>query len=58
MGIWHFDQIASWGKTELAWVDERLEGFKGRAARDKWVSQCKKLAKGWRPDSAVGQKPV
>jgi NADH-quinone oxidoreductase subunit E len=58
MGIWHFDQIASWGKTELNWVDERLEGFKGRAARDKWVSQCKKLAKGWRPDSAVGQKPV
>jgi NADH-quinone oxidoreductase subunit E len=58
MGVWHFDQIASWGKSELAWVDERLEGFKGRAARDEWVKQSKKLAKGWRPDSAVGEKPV
>jgi NADH-quinone oxidoreductase subunit E len=57
MGVWHFDQIASWGKAELAWVDERLEGFKGRAARDEWVKQSKKLAKGWRPDSAVGEKP-
>ena len=58
MGVWHFDQIAAWGKAELAWVDERLEGFKGRAARDEWVKQCKKLAKGWRPDNAVGEKPV
>jgi NADH-quinone oxidoreductase subunit E len=57
MGVWHFDQIASWGKAELAWVDERLEGFKGRAARDEWVKQSKKLALGWRPDSAVGEKP-
>jgi NADH-quinone oxidoreductase subunit E len=58
MGVWHFDQIASWGKAELNWVDDRLEGFKGRASRDEWVKQSKKLAKGWRPDSAVGEKPV
>jgi NADH-quinone oxidoreductase subunit E len=58
MGVWHFDQIAAWGKSELSWVDERLEGFKGRAARDEWVKQSKKLAKGWRPDSAVGERPV
>ena len=58
MGIWHFDQIASWGKAELAWVDERITGFKGRALRDEWVKQCKKLAKGWRPDNSVGEKPV
>ncbi len=57
MGIWHFDQVASWGKAELAWVDERLEGFKGRASRDEWVKQAKKLATGWRPSSAVGDKP-
>ncbi|NJM29094.1 MAG: NADH-quinone oxidoreductase subunit NuoE [Rhizobiales bacterium] len=57
MGIWHFDQIASWSAKELAWVDERLEGFKGRAKRDDWVKQAKKLAKGWRPDSAVGERP-
>ncbi|MBK8457045.1 MAG: NADH-quinone oxidoreductase subunit NuoE [Phyllobacteriaceae bacterium] len=58
MGVWHFNQIASWGKAELAWVDERLEGFKGRASRDEWVKQAKKLATGWRPDNAVGDKPV
>lgn len=58
MGVWHFDQIASWKAEELAWVDARLTGFKGRATRDDWVSQAKKLATGWRPDSAVGDKPV
>jgi NADH-quinone oxidoreductase subunit E len=58
MGVWHFDQIAAWGKAELAWIDERLEGFKGRAARDEWVKQSKKLAKGWRPEKGVGDKPV
>jgi NADH-quinone oxidoreductase subunit E len=57
MGVWHFDQIASWSAKELAWVDERLEGFKGRAKRDDWVKQAKKLAKGWRPESAVGERP-
>ena len=57
MGVWHFDQIASWTKAELKWIDERLEGFKGRAERDEWVMQAKKLAGGWRPQSASGQKP-
>ncbi|HMT14088.1 MAG TPA: NADH-quinone oxidoreductase subunit NuoE, partial [Aestuariivirga sp.] len=57
LGIWHFDQIAQWTARELAWVDGRLEGFKGRAQRDEWVKQAKKLAKGWRPDNAVGDKP-
>jgi NADH-quinone oxidoreductase subunit E len=58
MGIWHFDQIASWSATQLKWVDENLKGFKGRASRDEWVPQAKKLAKGWRPDSDVGEKPA
>jgi NADH-quinone oxidoreductase subunit E len=57
MGVWHFDQVASWTAKELAWVDERLEGFKGRAKRDDWVKQSKKLSTGWRPDNAVGEKP-
>ena len=57
MGVWHFDQIAAWTKPELKWVDERLEGFKGRAARDKWIAQAKKLAKGWRPAKGAGDKP-
>ncbi len=57
MGIWHFDQIAAWKAQELKWVDERLEGFKGRAKRDEWIKQARQLAKGWRPASAVGDKP-
>lgn len=44
MGFYHFDQIAGWGSEELAWVDENLEGFKGRASRDEWIRQAKKLA--------------
>ena len=46
MGYYHFDQIASWKKKEVAWVDENLEGFKGRVSRDEWVKQAKILAKG------------
>jgi predicted flap endonuclease-1-like 5' DNA nuclease len=41
MGFYHFDQIAAWGASELAWVDQNLEGFKGRASRDNWVAQAK-----------------
>lgn len=46
MGIFHFDQIASWGPKEQAWMDGNLEGFKGRATRDDWVAQAKTLAAG------------
>ena len=46
MGVFHFDQIAGWSDRELAWVDSHLEGFKGRASRDEWVSQAKILAEG------------
>ncbi len=46
MGIFHFDQIASWREAEQKWVDENLEGFKGRATRDAWVEQAKTLAAG------------
>jgi predicted flap endonuclease-1-like 5' DNA nuclease len=46
MGIYHFDQIGGWGPTELAWMDDNLAGFKGRASRDEWVPQAKTLAAG------------
>jgi NADH-quinone oxidoreductase subunit E len=58
MGFWHFDQIAAWSASELKWVDANLTGFKGRATRDEWVPQSKKLAKGWRPDNDIGEKPT
>ena len=46
LGFYHFDQIAGWSDAEVAWVDENLEGFKGRVTRDEWVSQARILADG------------
>mgnify|MGYP000344169541 CR=1 FL=1 len=46
LGFYHFDQIAGWTAEEVAWVDQNLEGFKGRVTRDNWVEQAKLLAAG------------
>jgi NADH-quinone oxidoreductase subunit E len=46
LGFYHFDQIAAWTAEEIAWVDDNLEGFKGRVTRDDWVGQAKILAAG------------
>jgi NADH-quinone oxidoreductase subunit E len=46
LGFFHFDQIAGWTAAEVAWVDDNLEGFKGRVTRDKWVAQARVLATG------------
>jgi predicted flap endonuclease-1-like 5' DNA nuclease len=46
LGYYHFDQIAAWTAEEIAWVDDNLEGFKGRVTRDEWVAQAKILAAG------------
>jgi NADH-quinone oxidoreductase subunit E len=43
LGFYHFDQIANWTAAEIAWVDDNLEGFKGRVTRDAWVAQAKIL---------------
>jgi len=45
LGIFHFEQIASWGEEEIAWVDSHLS-FSGRIIRENWVGQAKLLAKG------------
>ncbi|MXQ07770.1 NADH:ubiquinone oxidoreductase [Alphaproteobacteria bacterium GH1-50] len=50
MGIYHYSQVASWGPSEVAWVDDNLEGFKGRVSRDNWVEQAKTLAGGGETD--------
>lgn len=44
MGFYHFDQVAAWTQAEVSWVDENLEGFKGRVSRDNWVQQARSLA--------------
>lgn len=46
LGFYHFDQIAAWTAAEIAWVDDNLEGFKGRVSRDNWVAQARALASG------------
>ncbi len=46
MGIYHFEQIANFSDDELAWVDQNLKGFKGRASRDNWIGQARILADG------------
>ncbi|GAB4383604.1 NADH-quinone oxidoreductase subunit NuoE [Albidovulum sp.] len=46
LGFYHFDQIANLTEAELAWVDDNLEGFRGRATRDRWVEQARILAAG------------
>ncbi|RVT84574.1 endonuclease [Rhodobacteraceae bacterium CCMM004] len=46
MGFYHFDQIAGWTADEVAWVDQNLEGFKGRVSRDDWVAQARTLSAG------------
>ncbi len=50
LGFFHFDQISKWSAEEIAWVDENLEGFKGRVSRDGWVAQAKTLAEGGETD--------
>jgi predicted flap endonuclease-1-like 5' DNA nuclease len=58
LGIYHFDQIASWTDKDLAWFEAHLGEFASRPERDKWIEQAKKLADGWRPDRKIGEKPA
>jgi len=46
LGFYHFDQLAGWTEAELAWVDDNLDGFKGRAVREDWVGQARALIGG------------
>ena len=45
LGYYHFDQVAAWTPAEEAWVDDNLEGFKGRVSRDNWIDQAKVLSR-------------
>jgi predicted flap endonuclease-1-like 5' DNA nuclease len=46
LGVRRFDQIAAWGPSEIAKVDEHLGAFKGRINRDLWIEQAGLLARG------------
>lgn len=45
LGIYHYDQIASWTEAETRWVGDYLD-FPGRVEREDWVGQAKILASG------------
>jgi predicted flap endonuclease-1-like 5' DNA nuclease len=40
-GVFHYDQIAGWTDADVAAFDARMDRFKGRITRDKWVAQAK-----------------
>ena len=43
LGIFHFDQVASWSDANLDWVDANLTGPKGVARRNGWIAQAQSL---------------
>lgn len=53
VGVWHFDQIASWKAKDIAFVDGKMANFKGRITRDEWVKQARALAAGKKPDAGA-----
>ncbi len=55
LGFYHFDQIAAWTPSEVAWVDTRLK-FKGRIERDGWIEQAKILAAGGETEFSARKK--
>lgn len=42
LGIWTFEQIASWTLDNATWVENHLS-FKGRVGRENWVDQAREL---------------
>lgn len=46
LGVHRFDQIAKWGASDVAKVDEHLGAFTGRIERDSWIEQAGLLARG------------
>jgi predicted flap endonuclease-1-like 5' DNA nuclease len=46
MGYYHYDQIAAWTPEQVAWVDANVDGVNGRASRDDWVGQARRIVSG------------
>lgn len=45
LGIYHYEQIAGWSDSSVAWIDAELQA-KGRVKRDNWVGQAAALMAG------------
>jgi len=46
LGVYKFDQLASFGEADFQWIDDNLTSFKGRWSRDDWGGQAKALMQG------------
>ena len=44
LGVYYFWQIADWSRADVRFVDSRLDAFRGRIVRDRWVAQARRLA--------------
>lgn len=40
-GVFHFDQIAGWTEADVEFFDAKMDRFRGRIARDRWVAQAR-----------------
>ncbi len=58
LGVFHFDQIATWTPKDVGWVDDYLQ-FSGRIVRDQWLKQAEALANGGREEylRVFGKEP-
>ena len=45
LGVYYFWQMAEWDRKDVAHVNGRLDAFKGRIDRDRWVAQARDLAR-------------
>ena len=52
LGIWHFEQIASWTAEQVKWVGGYM-AFPGRIDRENWLAQAKTLASGKETEFSV-----
>ena len=42
LGIYHYDQVASWDHKAVVWLDHHLT-LRGRIGREKWIDQARAL---------------
>ncbi|MDH3270021.1 MAG: hypothetical protein OEN56_01735 [Gemmatimonadota bacterium] len=45
IGVYYFFQVQDWKDSDVKRIDDMLQAFKGRIARDGWVRQARSLSK-------------
>jgi predicted flap endonuclease-1-like 5' DNA nuclease len=46
LGVYRFDDIASWMPEDIELIDSHLGSFRGHIIRDEWIQQARLLARG------------